>query len=81
MLKQLDSEIVVIVSETWIIEEQSLNTNLSAEQNFMHKNRSHQRWAAEGGGVGIWIPQKKSFKRRRQFGLADPNFLKCYGVN
>ena len=46
----------VIVTETWMSDEQSLNINLSAEHNFLHKNWSHQTGAAKGGGVGIWIP-------------------------
>ena len=41
LLQQLDSETIVIVTETWMSEEQSLNINLSVEHNFMHKNRSH----------------------------------------
>ena len=56
-------------------EEQSLNINLSAEHNFLHKNRSHQTGAAKGGGVGIWIPKNIDFKLRREFDLADPKFF------
>ena len=44
LLQQLDS--FVILTETWMSEEQSLNINLSAEHNFMHKNWSHQTVAA-----------------------------------
>ena len=40
LLQQLDWETIVIVNETWMSEEQSLNINLSAEHNFLHKNRS-----------------------------------------
>ena len=74
LLQQLDSETIVIVTETWMSEEQSLNINLSAEHIFLHKNRS-QTGAAKGGGVGIWIPKNIIFKRRRQFELADPKFF------
>ena len=74
-LQQLESETIVIVTETWMSEEQSLNINLSAEHNFSHKYRSHQTGAAKGGGVGIWIPKNINFKRRREFELADP---KCF---
>ena len=35
-LQQLDSKTIVIVTETWMSEKQSLNINLSAEHNFMH---------------------------------------------
>ena len=56
-------------------EEQSLNINLSAEHNFLHNNRSHQTGAAKGGGVGLWIPKIKNFKRRREIELADPKFF------
>ena len=42
LLQQLDSETFVIVIETWMSEDQSWNINLSAEYNFLHKNRSHQ---------------------------------------
>ena len=38
-LQQKDSETIVIVTETWMSEEQSLNINLSAEHNFWHKKR------------------------------------------
>ena len=75
LLQQLDSETIVIVIETWMSEEQSLNINLSAEHNFLHKNRSYQTGAAKGGGVGIWIPNNINFKRRREIGLADPKFF------
>ena len=74
-LQQLDSETFVIVTETWMSEEQSLNFNLSAEHNFLHKNRSHQTGAAKGRGVGIWIPQNINFKTKRELELADPNFF------
>ena len=73
--QQLYSETIVIVTETWMSEDQSLKINLCAEHNFLHKNRSHQRGAAKGGGVGIWIPKNINFKRRREFELADPNFF------
>ena len=75
ILQQLDSETFDIVTETWMSEEQSWNTNLSAENNFLHKNRSHQTRAAKGGVVGIWIPKKINLKRRREFELADPKFF------
>ena len=75
LLQQLDSETFVIVTETWMSEDQSWNINLSAEHNSVHKNRSHQTGAAKGGGVGIWIPKKINFKRRREFELADPKFF------
>ena len=75
LLQQLDSETFVIVTETWMSEEQSLNINLSAEHNFLHKNWSHKTGAAKGGGVGIWIPKNINFKRRREFELADPKFF------
>ena len=75
LLRQLDSETIVIVTETWISEEQSLNINLSVEHNFLHKNRSQQTRAAKGGGVGIRIPKNIYFKRRREFELADPKFF------
>ena len=75
LLQQLDSETIVIVTETWISEEQSLNINLSAEHNFLHKYRSHQTGAAKGGGVGIWIPKIIKLKRRKEFELADPQFF------
>ena len=75
MLQQLDSETIVTVNEAWMSEEQSLNINLSAEKKFMHKNGSHQTEASKGGGVGIWIPKKTTFKRRREFELADPKFF------
>ena len=65
LLQQLDSETIVIVTGTWMTEEQSLNINLSAEQKFLDKNWSHQTWAAEGEGVGRWIPKKLNLKRRR----------------
>ena len=55
-------------------EEQSLNITLSAELNFLHENRSYQTGAANGRGVGIWIPKKIIFKRR-EFELADPKFF------
>ena len=64
LLQQLNLETIVIVTETWMSEEQSLNINLSDEHNFLHKNRSDQTGAAKGkgGGVGIWIPKKINFK-------------------
>ena len=74
LLQRLDSEAILMLTETWMSEEQSLNINLSAEPYFMHKNRSHQTGAAKGGGVGIWIPKKINVKRRREFELADPKF-------
>ena len=61
LLRRLDSETIVIVTETWMSEEQSLCINLSAEHNFLHKNWSHQIGAAKGGGVGIWIPKNINF--------------------
>ena len=75
LLQQLDTELIVIVTETWTSEEQSLNINLSAEQNFLHKNRSHQTGAAKSGSVGIWFPKKINFKRRRDFELAHSKFF------
>ena len=74
-----NSETFVIVTETWMSEEQNWNINLSAEHNFLHKNRSHQTGAAKGGGIGISIPKKINFKRRREFELADTKFLKLCG--
>ena len=44
LLQQLNSETIVIVTETWMSEEQSLNINLSAEHNFL-------TGAAKGGVV------------------------------
>ena len=75
LLQQLDSETIVIVTETWMSEEQSLNINLSAEHNFLRENRSHQTRAAKGGGVGIWIPKNIIFEGRKDFELADPKFF------
>ena len=75
MLQQLNSETFVIINETWMSEDQSWNINLSAEQNFLHKNRSYQTGAAKGEGVGIWIPKKINVKRRREFELADSKFF------
>ena len=75
LFQQLDSETIVIVIQTWMSEEQSLNINLSAEHNFLHKNWSHQTRTAKDGGVGIWIPTNINFKRRREFDLADPKFF------
>ena len=56
-------------------EGQSLNINLSAEHNFLHKNWSHQTGAAKGGGVGMWIPKNINFKCWREFELADQKFF------
>ena len=78
LLQQLDSETINILTETWKSEEQSLNTNLSAEHNFLHKNRSHQTGAAKGGGVGIWIPKNINLKCRREFELPDPKFFETF---
>ena len=75
LLLRLDSETFVIVTETWMSEERSLNINLCAEQFFFHKNWSHQTGAAKGGGVRIWIPKQTKFKRRREFELDDPKFF------
>ena len=75
LLRQLNSETIVFVTETWMSEEQSLNINLSAEKNFLHKNWSHQTRAAKGVGVGMWIPKNINVKRRREFELADPKFF------
>ena len=55
--------------------EQSLSIELSAEHNFLHKNRSHQTRAAKGGGVGICIPKNINFRRRRTFDLAEPKLF------
>ena len=46
LIQQLNSETIVIITEIWTSEEQSLNINLSNEHNFVHKNRSHQTRAA-----------------------------------
>ena len=54
---------------------QSLNIELSAEHNLLLKNRSHQTGAANGGGVGIWIPKNINFKRRREFELDEPKIF------
>ena len=78
LIQQLDSETIVIVTEIWMSEEQSLNINLSAEHNFLHKNRSHQTGAAKGGGVAIWTPTKINFKRKSGFELADPKFFETW---
>ena len=75
LLQQPGSETIVIVTETLMSEEQSWYINLSAEHNFLQENWSHQTVAAKGGGVGIWIPKKIKFKRRKEFELADPKFF------
>ena len=79
LLQQLASKTFVIVTETWMSEDQSWNINLSDEHNFLHKNWSHQTRAAKVGGVGIWIPKKINFKRRREFELVIRIFLKLCG--
>ena len=81
LLQQLDSETIVVVIETWLSEEQSLNINLSTEHNYWHKNRSHQTGAARGGGVGIWIPMKIYLNAKKYLSKLIQNFLKCFGWN
>ena len=72
MIRQLYSEAIVIVTETWMSEEQSLNISFSTKHNYMHKSWSHQTGAAKVGDVVVWIPKKISIKRIREFDLADP---------
>ena len=71
LLQQLDSETIVIVTETWMSEEQNLNISLRAENNYKLKNRSHKQEQLRVG-MGIWVPKKINCKRRREFEFADP---------
>ena len=67
LLEQLDSQTILIVTETWVSEQLNTNFNFSNEHLFLQKTRSKQTRVQRGGGVGVWIPKHFSVKRKKEF--------------
>ena len=75
LLEQLDSQIILRVTETWISEQQDTNSKISNEHLFLQKARSKQTGVQRGGGVGVWIPRHFNVKRKKEFEIANAFFL------
>ena len=75
LLDQLDSQTILIVTETWISEQQDTNFNISNEHLFLQKARSKQTGVQRGGGVGVWIPRHFNVKRKKECEIANANFF------
>ena len=75
LLEQLDSQTILIVTETWISEQQDTNFNISNEHLLLQKARSKQAGLQRGGGVGVWIPRHFNVKRKKEFEIANANFF------
>ena len=65
LLEQLDSQTILIVTETWISEQQDTNFNISNEHLFLQKTRSKQTGVQRGGGFGVWIPRHFNVKLKK----------------
>ena len=75
LLEQLDSQTILIVTETWISERQDTNFIISNEHLFLQKARSKQTGFQRCGGVGVWIPRHFNVKRKKEFEIANANFF------
>ena len=71
LLEQLDSQTILIVTKTWVSEQQDTNFNISNEHLFLQKTRSKQTRVQRGGGVGVWIPRHFNVKRKKEFEIAN----------
>ena len=71
LLEQLDSKTILIVTKTWISEQQDTNFNISNEHLFLQKARSEQTGVQQCGGVGVWIPRHFNVKRKKEFEIAN----------
>ena len=81
LLEQLDSQTKLIVTETWISEQQDTNFNISKENFFLQKAGSKQTRVQRGGGVGVWIPRHFNVKRKKEFEIANATFFLFFGIN
>ena len=75
LLEQLDSQTILILTETWVSEQQDTNFNTSNEHLFLQKARSKQTGVQRGGGVGVGIPRHFNVKRKKEFEIANANFF------
>ena len=75
LLEQLDSQTILIVTKTWISEQQDTNFNINNEHFFLQKSRSKQTVVQRGGGVGVWIPTHFKVKRKKEFEIANAIFF------
>ena len=78
LVEQLDSQTKLIVTETWISEQQDNNFNISKEKFFLQKALSKQTRVQQRGGVGVWIPSHFNVKRRKEFEIANANFFNFF---
>ena len=79
LLEQLDSQTILIVTETWISEQQDTNFKISNEHLFLQKARSKPTEVQRGGGVGVRIPKHFNVKRKKEFEIANAIFLNQCG--
>ena len=75
LLEQLDLQTILIVTETWISEQQDSNFSISKEHLFLQKARSKQTGVQRVGGVGVWIPRHFNVKRKKESEIANANFF------
>ena len=75
LLEQIDSQTILIVTKTWVSEQQDTNFNISNELLFLQKTRSKQTGVQRGGVVGVWIPRQFNVKRMKEFEIAYANFF------
>ena len=73
LLQQLDSQTILVMTETWSSHQQDTNFNISNEHLFLRKAPSKQTGVQRGRGVGVWIPRHFNVKFKKKFEIANAN--------
>ena len=76
-LQQLDSQTTLIVTETWISEQQDTNFNVSNEHLYLQKAQSKQTGVQRGGCVGVWTSRHINVKHKKEFEIANADFFEA----
>ena len=74
-LQQLDSQTILIVTETWISEQQDINFNVSNEHLYLQIAQSKQTGVQLGGGVEVWTSRHINVKHKKKFEIANADFF------
>ena len=65
LIEQLDSQTILIVTETWVSEQQDTNLNISNEHLFLQKARSKKQESIEVGVLEFGSPDTSMLNVRK----------------